>query len=141
LTQRDTQVTVSVMVMTMSTDDRVRELHERAVRDLVEAHKQRTDEPLVLAVRFDLTDAQNVHLLEVLDGFPGGDDDELLVTAFEPSAQLRILGQLQLTLGNPAQLDTAVRRGGKSIERFRNGVVVYDNGSQRAREMKKALGL
>jgi hypothetical protein len=129
------------MVMPMSTDDRVRELHERAVRDLVEAHKQRKDEPLVLAIRFDLTDPQNVHLLEVLDGFPGGDDDELMVTEFEPSAQLRVLGKLELTLGSPAQLDTAVRSGSNSIERFRNGVVVHDNGSPRAKELKEALGL
>lgn len=80
------------MAMPMSTEDRIRELHDRAVHDLIEAHKQRMDEPLVLAIRFDLNDTQDVHLLEVLDGFPGGDDDELLVTDFEPSAQLRILG-------------------------------------------------
>src|SRR5690606_14648780 len=80
-------------------EDRIRELHDRAVHDLIEAHKQRTDEPLVLAIRFDLNDSQDVHLLEVLDGFPGGDDDELLVTDFEPSAQLRILGKLHLALG------------------------------------------
>ncbi len=95
---------------------------------------------MVLAVRFDLTDAQDVHLLEVLEGFPGGDDDELLVTEFEPSAQLRILGKLQLTLGSSAQLDAAVRRGGSPIERFRDGVVVHDNGSPRAKELKRTLG-
>jgi hypothetical protein len=129
------------MVMAMSTEDRVRQLHERAVHDLVEAHRQRTDEPLVLAVRFDVADAQDVHILEVLDGFPGGDDDELLVTEFEPSAQLRILGKLHLTLGSPAQLEAAIHKGGTSIERFRGGSVVHDDGSQRAKELKRALGL
>jgi len=132
---------ISILVMPMSTEDRVRQMHDRAVRDLVEAHKQRTDEPLVLAVRFDLADSQDIQLLEVLDGFPGGDDDDLLVTEFEPSAQLRILGKLHLTLGSPAQVESAVRRGGVTVERFRNGVVVHHDGSQRAAELKRALGL
>jgi hypothetical protein len=129
------------MVMAMSTEERVRQMHDRAGYDLVEAHKQRTDEPLVLAVRFDLTDTQDVHLLEVLDGFPGGEDDELLITEFEPSAQLRILGKLHLTLGSPAQLESAIHRGGASVERFQNGVVVHDDGSRRATDLKRALGL
>lgn len=129
------------MVMQTSTEDRVKHLHERAVHDLVEAHRQRTDEPLVLAVRFDLSDAQDIHLLEILDGFPGSDDDELLVTEFEPSAQLRILGKLHLALGSPAQVQSAIRRGGERVERFRHGVVVHDDGSQRAAELKRALGL
>jgi hypothetical protein len=132
---------ISSMVMPMSIEDRVKQMHENAVHDLVEAHKQRTDEPLVLAVRFDLADSQDIHLLEILDGFPGGDDDELLVTEFDPSAQLRILGKLHLTFGTPAQVESAVRRGGSTVERFRNGVVVYDDGSQRAVELKRALGL
>jgi hypothetical protein len=127
--------------MSMSTEDRVRQMHDRAVHELVAAHKQRADEPLVLAVRFNLADAQDIQLLEVLDGFPGGDDDELLHTEFEPSAQLRVLGKLHLTLGSPAQVESAVRRGGASVERFRNGVVVHDDGSQRAAELKRALGL
>jgi hypothetical protein len=129
------------MIMPMSIEDRVRQMHDRAVHDLVEAHKQRTDEPLVLAVRFDLADTQDIQLLEILDGFPGGDDDELLITEFEPSAQLRILGRLRLTLGSPAQVESAVRRGGASVERFRNGVVVHDDGSHRAAALKRALGL
>jgi len=141
LTHINTRATIINMVMSMSTEDRVRQLHERAVRELVEAHKQRTDEPLVLAIRFDLADTQDIHLLEVLDGFPGGDDDELLVTEFEPSAQLRILGKLQLALGSPAQLASVIRRGGEQLERFRHGVVVHDDGSKRAAELKSGLGL
>jgi hypothetical protein len=129
------------MVAPMSMDERVRQLHDRAVHDLIEAHKQRTEEPLLLAVRFDSADTPDVHILEVLDGFPGGEDDDLLATEFEPSAQLLILGKLHLTLGSPAQLEAAVRRGEAQIERFRNGVVVYDDGSPRAKELRRALGL
>lgn len=141
LTHLDARATMVSMVMPMSTEDRVRQLHERAVRELVEAHKQRTDEPLVLAIQFDLADTQDIHLLEVLEGFPGGDDDELLVTEFEPSAQLRILGKLQLALGSPAQLASVIRRGGEQLERFRHGAVVHDDGSKRAAELKRGLGL
>lgn len=125
--------------MAMSTAEKVRHLNDRALHDLLEAHKQRRDQPLVLAVRYDLSDDEDVHLLEVLEDFPGGDEDELFVTEFEPSAQLRILGKLQLTLASPAQLESAARRG--EVERFRSGSVAYEDGSARAESLKQLLGL
>ena len=63
---------------TMNVEPRIRDLHDRAVRQLVEAHRQRTNEPLLLAIRYKLDDPSDIHLLEVLDRFPGGDDDESL---------------------------------------------------------------
>ena len=116
-------------------------LHDAAVEELISAHQRRVEEPLVLAVRFDREDAQDIHLLEVLGGFPGGEEDELLVTEFAPSAQLRVLGKLHLTLGSPAQLQAAVARHDAQTERFKNGTVVHDDGSPEAEALRKLLGL
>lgn len=125
----------------MSLEERIREMHEGAVRELIAAHKSRNDEPLVLAVRYGLEQPQDIHLLEVLDGFPGGDDDELLVTSFESSARLRIVGELYLALCSPAQLKAAISRGDAETQKLRGGEVVYDDGSELAKDLKKALGL
>ena len=119
--------------------DRVKDLHDRAVAELVAAHQKRTDEPLVLAIRYKLDD-EDIHLLEVLEGFPGGDDDELLVTEFGPSANLIIIGKLHLILGSPAQVRSAVTRG-DALVAGQGGEVVFDNGNTEAAELKKALGL
>ncbi len=125
----------------MTTDERVRELHHRAVVELVEAHKHRTDEPLVLAVRYRLEEPVDVYLFEVLAGFPGGDDDELLTTQFDPSPQLRILGKLHLALGSPAQVRAAVARKDAIVAEVERGTVVHGDGSQDATELRKLLGL
>lgn len=125
----------------MTIDARVREFHDRAVAELVAAHTERTDEPLVLAVRYRLDEPVDVHLIEVLAGFPGGDDDELLVTEFAPSAHLRILGKLHLALGSPAQLRAAVTRGDAIIADLAQGTIVHSDGSQDAAELRKLLGL
>ncbi len=129
------------MAMPMTPEQRIRQLHEDAIEQLVAAHRQRTDEPLVLAVRYEVGDPMDVHLLEVIDGFPGGDDDELLVTEFEPSAQLRILGKLHLVLGSPAQLQAAIRRNHPLIAAVKTGSVVHDDGSDVAKQLKGELGL
>ena len=125
----------------MTIEDRVRELHDKAVQELIEAHKRRQDEPLILAVRYKLDDSQDVHVLEALRGFPGGADDELLVTEFEPSPQLRILGKLRLALGSPAQIVAAISRGDAVIEQMKSGVALYDDGSEDAVELMRLLGL
>jgi hypothetical protein len=73
--------------------DRIQELNDRAVNTLVREHAARTEEPLILAVRYTLEDPADIGLLEVLGDFPGSDEHEPLVTQFEPSASLRILGK------------------------------------------------
>lgn len=127
------------MVATPGTDARVRELHERAVRHLIAAHKEREDEPLVLAIQRASDDPSDISLLEVLAGFPGGDEDELFETEFPPSADLLILGKLHLTLCSPAQLRSAIEDG--RAEAFRSGAVVYQDGSEAAQELIGLLGL
>ncbi|MBN1612768.1 MAG: hypothetical protein JW940_39465 [Polyangiaceae bacterium] len=121
--------------------DRIRELNERAVRLLIEEHAARTDEPLILAVQYALDDPTNIGLLEVLDDFPGGDDDDLLITEFEPSASLRILGKLRLALASPGQLQSAAQRGDSELERARTGVVVYESSDPRVASLRATLGL
>ena len=122
--------------------DRVDDLHDKAVRRLVAAHRRRRDERLVLAVRFDQDDSTgDVHLLEVLDRFPGGDEDELLVTEFAPSASLIIVGKLHLVLGSPAQVLSALKRGDAVTAAVQGGAVVFDDGSREAARLKKELGL
>ena len=125
----------------MTTEDRVRELHDKAVQELVDAHKRRADEPLVLAVRYGLDDPQDVHLLEVLRDFPGSDDDEVMVTEFEPSPQLRILGKLHLALASPAQIRSAAARQDAIIDLVKNGTLLFDDGSPEPRGLRRLLGL
>lgn len=125
--------------MATRAEDRIHELHARAVTELVEAHKTRTDEPLVLAVRYRRDDPVDVYLLEVLRGFPGDEEDDLLTTEFEPSPQLRILGKLHLALGSPAQIKTAAARNDATVADARKGEVLFDDGSVDATELKMLL--
>ena len=108
--------------------------------ELIRAHAARKDEPLVLAVRYQGDDPLDVYVLEALAGFPGGDDDELLITEFEPSAQLRILGKLHLALGSPAQVGAAVKRSDPIVAAIREGAVVFDAHPDAPR-LKALLGL
>jgi hypothetical protein len=119
---------------------KVQELNDRAVETLIREHAARTDEPLILAVRYALDEESDIGLLEVLGGFPGSDEDEPLVTEFEPSARLRILGNLRLTLVSPEQLLAGLRRGDQELGRARGGRVVFERpGDQRAVELRRAL--
>ncbi len=82
----------------------ITEHYEHAVRDLVAAHAKLARSPLALAVRFSFDDPLDVHLLEVVENFPGSDDDPLFATEFAPNERFLILGKLHLTLASPAQL-------------------------------------
>ena len=128
------------MVMPMTNDERVRQLNDSAVRLLITSHSKRTDEPLVLGVRYRLSDPVDIYLLEVIADFPGSDDDELLVSEFEASSQLRILGKLVLALGSPNQLRAAIERNDKMVADLRGGRIEYDDASEAARELKESLG-
>jgi len=129
--------------MSMSQPDassRIAQLNDRAVQRLVAAHAARTDEPLVLAIRYRSSE-EDVYLLEVIENFPGEDDDELLATEFEPSAELLTIGNLRLLLGSPGQLRAAVRRGDPVMEALKTGSVVHSNESAIARELRQLLGI
>lgn len=129
------------MAMPSNADERLRQLHDRAVRELVDAHRLRKEEPLLLAVRYDLDHPTDIHLLEVLDGFPGGESDELMVTEFERSAQLMILGKLRLVLGSPAQLRAAIRRNDPEISKVKKGKVVFAGRTALAKKLRQDLKL
>src|SRR5215203_5105656 len=81
----------------------VARINEQAIRRLIAAHATRFDEPLVLAIRYRQADP-DVHLLEVLDGFPAAPGEAPFETEFAPSAELMLIGKLHLTLVSPAQL-------------------------------------
>lgn len=121
--------------------NRIQQLHNRAVEQLIKAHRNRKDESLILAVRYNL-EQDDIYLLEVLDQFPGQDDEELLETTFEPSANLVILGKLHLALGSPGQLRMAVASNSSIVQAIgSSATVAFDDGSARADELKRALGL
>jgi hypothetical protein len=120
----------------------IEELNQKAIKQLVASHQQLKDEPLLLAVRFKCDDPSgDIHLLEVLDQFPGGDTDELLVTEFEPSASLVIVGKLHLVLGSPTQVRSALKKNDWLTNEVRDGQVVFNDGSGVASALKKELGL
>lgn len=125
--------------MATSAAERIQQMHEDSIAQLIEAHKRRTQEPLVLAIRYGLEHSDDVFLLEVLEGFPGGDDDELLTTEFGPSPNLLVLGTLHLALGSPAQVRHAVERGGELIDAIRRGKVLYSDGSPAAASVETAI--
>jgi hypothetical protein len=128
------------MMPTAAKIDKVQELNQRAVATLVREHAALTDEPLILAVQYALEQEEDIGLLEVLGGFPGGDDDEPLVTEFEPSARLRILGKLRMTLVSPEQLLAGLRRGDPELKRARTGSVVFERPDDgRAAQLRRVL--
>jgi len=108
---------MSMSSQTATTPGWVTAHYDNEVRALVAEHAARKDEPLVLAVRYNLDDPRNVHLLEVLDSFPGTDDDELFDNEFLPTHEFRILGTLRLAIGNPGQLRAAIDRGDDELVR------------------------
>ena len=114
-------------------------MHEGAVEQLIDSHKRRTEEPLVLAIRYELKHPDDVFLLEVLDGFPGGDDDELLTTEFGPSPSLLVLGTLHLSLGSPAQVLGAAQRGDAIIDKARRGKILWSDGTPIATKLRLAI--
>lgn len=116
-------------------------LNDRAVRQLLEAHRQRTDQPLILAVRFAGERPEDIHLLEVLGSFPGEDEEELFVTDFAPSANLVMLGKLCLALASPGQIRAAIKRRDPLVGAIGRGAVVHSDGSKTAKAIRKELGL
>ncbi len=103
------------------------------------AHATRFDEPLVLAVRYRQTD-RNVHLLEVLEGFPATPGEEPFETEFAPSAELMLIGNLHMTLVSPAQLISLVEGDAALVKALRtDGTVEYY--SSGAQPLLEALGL
>ncbi len=116
-------------------------LNDRAVRKLLESHRQQTEQPLMLAVRFSGDVAGDIYLLEVLVDFPGADDDELFITDFAPSASLVMLGKLHLVLASPSQIRAAIKRRDPLLDDISKGSVVYSDGSKIAKTLRKELGL
>lgn len=125
----------------MPTGNACEELNKRAARRLVESHRELEDERLVLAIRYRHNE-RDLYLFEVLETFPGEDDDEPFETEFDPSAELVILGKLHLTLVNAAQLRTAINRGSEIIDDLRGGgEILFEDGSEQANLLKNQLGL
>lgn len=100
-------------------------INERALRHLIAAHATRLDEPLVLAIRYH-HDAPDVHLLEVLDGFPDAPGETPFETEFAPSAELMLIGKLRLTLVSPTLLTSLITRGSPLVDALRaDGTIEY----------------
>lgn len=86
----------------------VEDLYKKTVSELVDAHAKLKRTPLVLAVRYRHK-GLDVHLLEVIEGFPGADEDPPFTTELGPNERFLILGKLYLTLSSPAQLQHAIK--------------------------------
>lgn len=90
----------------------IEDFYKKAVSDLVDAHAKLKRSPLVLAVRYRQK-GLDVHLLEVIEGFPGADEDPPFTTELAPNERFLILGKLYLTLSSPAQLRHAIELSAK----------------------------
>jgi len=126
--------------MALTLRKRVDRLHEAAVRKLIDAHKADREEPLVLAIRFPGEVIDDIYLFEVVEGFPGSDDEEFMEMKFEPSANLRTLGDFHLVLGSPAQLLAAIKRKDPILRKIRKGKTLFNEHKQ-ADGLLKALEL
>lgn len=137
---------------------RVEQYYAAAAQDLVDAHANLARSPLVLAVRYHLKGDLDLYILEIIENFPGQDDDPPFATEFAPNERLRILGNLHLTLVSPKQLENArvVARGpargaGQDAKKLldavkKDGRVLFEAPSppsraKIAKAMRKALGL
>jgi hypothetical protein len=138
---------------------RIVEHYDHAAQDLVEAHTKLEHSPLVLAVRYHIKGDLDLHLLEVIENFPGRDEDPPFTTEFAPNERLLILGKLHLTLANPKQLEQAISASRAGRPRAKaapaqklldavkeDGQVLFQAKSpplraKAARALKKALGL
>ena len=117
---------------------KIAELNDRAVKHLVDAHS-RLEEPLLLAIRYKLTDP-GIHLFEVLDGFPGEDTDEPLETEFGSSPEVRMIGTLKLALVNARQFRVLAKGNSAIVEALKtDGRVEFYVGE--GKELAELLGL
>ncbi|WP_438008378.1 hypothetical protein WME89_06545 [Sorangium sp. So ce321] len=117
----------------------IAKINEQALRRLIAAHATRFDEPLVLAVRYKHDD-RDMHLLEVLEGFPGEPGEAPFETEFVSSPELLLVGKLHLTLVSPAELISLVENDAEIAKCLRaDGTVEYYTSS--ARPLIEALGL
>jgi len=123
----------------MPVDATTAKLQERAVRKLVDAHVTQREERLVLAVRFQHDD-RDVRVLEVLDGWPGENDEPLFSSEFGSTSDLILPGKLHLLLGSPPQVRSALARRDPSLDPVRaDGVVVFR--TTEADDIVQALGV
>ena len=92
------------------------ERHRLVARRLVDAHALRKDEPLLLALWFQISDRNDLHLLEVVKNFPGPPEDELFSVESSLPPELAISGKLQLVLANAEQLRAAIDRNDPALQ-------------------------
>lgn len=109
------------------------------MRKLVDAHATQREERLVLAVRFQHDD-RDVRVLEVLDGWPGENDDPLFSSELGSTSDLVLPGKLHLLLGSPPQVRSALARNDPSLDPIRkDGIVIFP--STEADDIVQALGV
>lgn len=123
----------------MASKEAYEELNRRAAKRLVKAHQELDDDHLVLAIRYNHDD-EDLYLFEVLQNFPGDDDDEPFETEYKRSPDLLIIGSLHLMLASPAQLRTAVEKNAPIVDKLKNGEVIGNDGSQEAKDLMQLLG-
>ena len=116
---------------------KVAELNDRAIKHLVDAHA-RLEEPLLLAVRFRL-DESGIHLFEVLDGFPGPDEDPPLETIFGSSPEVRMVGELTLVMASPGQFRTLAKGSSGLADQLKAGRVEFY--TEEGKELAELLAL
>jgi hypothetical protein len=99
-------------------------IYDKTVKTLIKQHKGLKDEPLVLALRLTAKNPMDIDLLEVIENFPGDDDDPPFCTEFPPSPTVRVLGNLILRLVSPSQFRYLIRNNKGFRARVRGAVPV-----------------
>ena len=99
----------------------VAQWYPKQVEQLVASHRKMPDHRLELAIWFDTDHRKDVHLLEVLDGFPRYDEpSKLFVSEFDSTFTFPMPtgGRLTLILTSPNELRDALTKRYSQVARL-----------------------
>lgn len=97
-------------------------LYRQKVRELIEAHKQLEETPLLLGIWYDKDDPKDVRLLEVLANWPSGDPPgDMAAVSFNSTAEFPLVGDgvLYAVLCSADDLAAAIASSQTEIARVR----------------------
>lgn len=93
---------------------KLRSLHtplEDLVQDFLESHQRLHRRRLLLAIWFDRSNTEDIHLIEVYEGFPDSGSGDLSTYGYGPGVTFPLTGKLFLTMCAPKEFVDACRIG------------------------------
>ena len=104
---------------------RVNEVYAESMKALVASHRKIKGQVLHLAIWYKTDERRNLHLFEIVEGFPPGNGDPTLFTVESPGSEkfpIARPGKLYLTLINPAEAITAFEHAWHGTQDIRSSL-------------------